>query len=1156
MKNITERLGNLKSGLLKIAATVGAVFSVAKIKSFADECKSLWNVQLEAETRLGAILKGNLGATNEQIQSLKDYASELQNIGVIGDEVQLSGLQELSTYIENADNLKPMMSVLTDMLAQQYGLNATAESAVTISTMLGKVLGGQTSALSRYGYFFDEAQEQLLKFGTEEQRVATLAEVVSASVGGVNEALAQTNAGKMQQLSNTIGDIKEQFGDAVYQIEAIFLPALNRLAEYLAEIATLAQKAAESLAGVFGVESDKKVYSNGMNSGLEDVIDLQESLTEAVEETEKAQKNSLATFDKINTISSGNDDKKDDISADSPHTPIIRPTVDESNVDDAVDELAEKFRRLLMPIKVAWEDNSPEFIENAKHTVNSVKSLFSSIGNSIEEVWTNGSGEEYVGNIIRLFGDITGIIGDISTALKNAWEDDGRGEKLVQSYFNRWNALFELIHVVSEDFREVWNNGTGEEILGNILEIQTNINNTVTNLRENFKKAWSENEVGQRIIKGVLDIFKVISETVNDITFSTSEWTKNVDFSSFLESVDSLLESLEPLTENIGEGLENFYNDVLLPLASWTIEDLIPTFLESLSDAIDGVNSAWETAYPVVKEKLWDKFLQPIAKFTANAATKAIKLLGSAIKKIGESITENQVATLIDFAKGIGALILVSKGYVFLTNLSSTIGKIPTILAGLAPKISGVITALGSTATLSLSTVFAGISAFIAGYSITTAILDWTGWDKDLEKFGEDLYDFFNEDVSQFISNWSEFWSGYGEYLYNFFSGIKEDIQQTFSDIGDWFKEKFQTAKDNITTIFEDVGTWFSDRWNDVKSVLSDVGDWFKKQFETALNNVTETFKNIGIWFKNRWNDVKSKLSEVGEWFKNKFQTAWDNVTSIFKGIGTWFGNRWNGVKSALSEVADWFKNKFQTAWDNVTSIFSNFSGWFGEKWDKIKSVYSETGDFFKEKFQSAWNNITEIFSNPAGFFNGVWDGIKGCFSHVSDWFRDTFSEAWEKVKNVFSSGGEIFNGITNGIFETFKSVVNNLIDGINAVIAEPFHAINSALDSIRGAEIMNWYPFEWLPSISIPEIPKLAQGTVVPANYGEFMAILGDNKRETEIVSPLSTIEKAVQNAMQKSGGNFPKEIVLNVYLSKNSSAFSREIIKIVDDDRRRRGG
>ena len=349
-----------------------------------------------------------------------------------------------------------------------------------------------------------------------------------------------------------------------------------------------------------------------------------------------------------------------------------------------------------------------------------------------------------------------------------------------------------------------------------------------------FSDNTAKTAVNERIIQGILDVFETISETAENITFSVSEWAENADFSPLLESIDELVKSLEPLAKNIGEGLEDFYNDVLLPLASWTIEDLIPTFLESLSDAIDGVNSAWKTAYPVVKEKLWDKFLQPIAKFTADTATKAIGLLGDAIKKIGESITAEQVAALIDLAEGIGALILVSKGYTFLTGLSAALGQIPTVLAGLGTQISGVIAALGSAATLSLGTVFAGISAFIAGYSITTAILDWTGWDKDLEKFGEDLYDFIHEDVAQFVTDWGEFWSGYGEYLYDFFSKIRENIEQTFSNVGEWFKEKFQTARDNITIIFKGIGTWFKNRWNDVKSAFSEAGEWFKKKFQTA----------------------------------------------------------------------------------------------------------------------------------------------------------------------------------------------------------------------------------------------------------------------------------------------------------------------------------
>ena len=90
---------------------------------------------------------------------------------------------------------------------------------------------------------------------------------------------------------------------------------------------------------------------------------------------------------------------------------------------------------------------------------------------------------------------------------------------------------------------------------------------------------------------------------------------------------------------------------------------------------------------------------------------------------------------------------------------------------------------------------------------------------------------------------------------------------------------------------------------------------------------------------------------------------------------------------------------------------------------------------------------------------------------------------------------------------------------------------------------------------INIPEIPQLAQGTVVPANYGNFLAMLGDNKRETEIVSPLSTMKKALSEALAESGGTTPKEITVYTYLYPNSAAFHREVVKIVNTDKARKG-
>ena len=175
--------------------------------------------QEEAEAKLANNMRNTMDATEQDIQSIKDLCAAQQQLGVIGDEVQLAGAQELATYLEKKASLEKLIPVMNDMVAQQYGLNATQESATNIATMLGKVMDGQVGALSRYGYKFDEAQEQILKFGTEEQRVAVLSDVVENAVGGMNESLAQTDAGKAKQAANDIGDLKEQVGALFATIE-------------------------------------------------------------------------------------------------------------------------------------------------------------------------------------------------------------------------------------------------------------------------------------------------------------------------------------------------------------------------------------------------------------------------------------------------------------------------------------------------------------------------------------------------------------------------------------------------------------------------------------------------------------------------------------------------------------------------------------------------------------------------------------------------------------------------------------------------------------------------------------------------------------------------------------------------------------------------
>lgn len=204
----------------------------------------------------------------------------------------------------------------------------------------------------------------------------------------------------------------------------------------------------------------------------------------------------------------------------------------------------------------------------------------------------------------------------------------------------------------------------------------------------------------------------------------------------------------------------------------------------------------------------------------------------------------------------------------------------------------------------------------------------------------------------------------------------------------------------------------------------------------------------------------------------------------------------------------------------------------------------------FKTQGVNSQNALTTNFktSQVTNHFKDVWDGIKCVFAGVSQWFEDTFGNAWKKVKGIFSDKNGISN-IKKSVEEVFKNTLNDFIDGINNIIANPFDALNSAFNSIRDVEFFGAKVFEWLPVITTPQIPKLATGTVVPANYGEFLAVLGDNKREAEVVSPISAMKQAMSEVLAEFGGAGNGDITLTVNLD------GREIYRsVVDQNERQR--
>ena len=229
-KKLEDRMINFGSVSIGLDALSSAF---KELQGFTKDFTAAYDTQMEAERQLEQVMKNTMGARAEDVQSIKDFCSAQQEIGIVGDEVQLAGAQEMATYVSMKGTLKTLIPVMNDMVAQQYGYNHTAENAVGIATMLGKVMNGQTSALSRLGYSFDDAQEQILKYGTESEKAAVLADVVGESVGGMNRKLAETDTGRMKQLDNTLGDVKEEIGGLLKKADPFIAMASNAATAYV-----------------------------------------------------------------------------------------------------------------------------------------------------------------------------------------------------------------------------------------------------------------------------------------------------------------------------------------------------------------------------------------------------------------------------------------------------------------------------------------------------------------------------------------------------------------------------------------------------------------------------------------------------------------------------------------------------------------------------------------------------------------------------------------------------------------------------------------------------------------------------------------------------------------------------------------------------------
>lgn len=218
----------------------------------------------EVTAKFQQVAKNN-NWTDEEQKSLLSLNKTLGQTGVISGGTLKAAQAQLGTFALTADQVKTLTPALADMIANNKGYNATAQDGVQIANLLGKVMTGSATALSKYGVTMTDAQKKTLQEGTAQEKAAMAAQVLEANFGGINKALAETPQGKMTILQHEIAGLKTSVGNdliaafggvggAVIKMVQAVEPLITA---FFDKVAALAEKIGPPLEKVFGGIADK-----------------------------------------------------------------------------------------------------------------------------------------------------------------------------------------------------------------------------------------------------------------------------------------------------------------------------------------------------------------------------------------------------------------------------------------------------------------------------------------------------------------------------------------------------------------------------------------------------------------------------------------------------------------------------------------------------------------------------------------------------------------------------------------------------------------------------------------------------------------------------------------------------------------------------------
>ena len=486
---IRQSFNGLGSVVKKIGVLIGGAFAIGKLAQFGKECVELGSNLTEVQNVVDVTFttmsdKVNEFAKNAMTSAGLSETMAKQYVGTFGAMSKSFGFSEAQAY-----DMSTALTQLTGDVASFYNI-----SQDLAYIKLKSVFTGETETLKDLGVVM--TQSALDQFAlangygkttsamTEQEKVALRLAFVQKQLSAASGDFVRTSdswANQVRVMQLQLQSLKATVGQGLINI---FTPVLKVINILLGKLATLANafksftelitgkkssgQTGASGAGLVGTDTMADTadqYGNAADNA-EKLADATNDTADATKKATKAAKGYLSPLDEINNYST---DKSTDSSPKVPgatggladqmkdavqnvdYGKLAEGETVLDKISDSAKKLANLFKKLWKPFQDAWKKEGKNTIDAASIALSGIAKLAKSVGKSLVEVWTNGTGTTMLTTMLRIAQNVLKTIGNIASGFADAWNKNNVGTQIIQNIADALVVVMQFIERIAAD---------------------------------------------------------------------------------------------------------------------------------------------------------------------------------------------------------------------------------------------------------------------------------------------------------------------------------------------------------------------------------------------------------------------------------------------------------------------------------------------------------------------------------------------------------------------------------------------------------------------------------------------------------------------------------------------------------------------------------